>query len=102
MGPVKVKGQGFTGRPGEPSDHHANLAPGKGDREEDGVARTSDMDAAPGSLPQPRGAACEDSLGTSNRKIQWVECSGNSEAPRTQQVFILYLNILRLLASQLL
>ena len=70
VGPVKVKGQGFTGRPGEPSDHHANLTPGKGDREEDRVARTSDMDAAPGSSPQPRGAACEDSLGTSNRKIR--------------------------------
>lgn len=58
------------------------------------------MDAAPGSLPQPRGAACEDVLGMSNRKIQWVECSGKPGAPCTHQIFILYLNILRLLASQ--
>lgn len=46
-------------------------------------------------------SALLDALSTSNRKIQWVECSGKPGAPHTQQVFIFYLNIfLRLLASQ--
>ena len=68
---MKVKGRGVTGRPGEPSDQHASLTPGKGDREEDGVARASDMDAAPGSSPQPRGAACEDSLRPIGKSSGW-------------------------------